>query len=166
MNAAPTETKAAAPVELDLDARLAEVGAIMTARLDQAGLTVDVNSAHIATDPLPEITIPQLPQTAIPASYGTPIADLLHRAQARLQADGWSREAAVDQEGRRCPIGAIRREAASRWQADDACVLLLEAIQRHWQTETIPSWNAQQTSVAPVLLAFERAAELAHHRGL
>lgn len=166
MNLAPaTETTTAAPVELDLEARLAEVGAIMDARLDLAGLTVDVNSAHIAIDQ-PEIAVPQLPQTVIPAPYSTPLAALLHRAKARLRADGWSCDALVDEQGRRCPIGVIRREAASRWQADDACVLLLEAIQQHWQAETIPSWNAQQTSVAPVLIAFDRAAELAHNRGI
>jgi hypothetical protein len=72
----------------------------------------------------------------------------------------------LEEDGRRCAIGAIRREAASRRQAGDACVLLLEAIQRHWAAETIPSWNRQQTSVAPVLLAFGRAAEMAGERGL
>ncbi|MFF0777076.1 hypothetical protein [Streptomyces sp. NPDC003720] len=150
-------------VELDLEARLAEVGAIMDGRLALAGLAVDVNSAHIEVDQV-EVTVPVLPQTAVPAPYRTPLAALLHRAGVRLETDGWSREALVEEDGRRCPIGAIRREADSRWQADDACVLLLEAIQRHWQADTIPSWNARQTSVAPVLLAFNRAAELAHTR--
>lgn len=154
----------AAPPALDLEARLALAGAVMDERLALAGLAVDINSAHIDLDPLPEITVPNLPQTAIP--YSTPLAALLHRAGTRLQTDGWSREALVEDDGRRCPIGAIRREADSRDQADDACVLLLEAIQRHWQAETIPSWNARQPSVAPVLLAFERAAELAHNRSI
>jgi hypothetical protein len=151
---------------LDLDARLALRLAEMDERCTVAVLAVDVNSAHIAIDPPPEITIPQLPQTAIPAPYTSPIADLLHRARVRIETDGWTRECLVEEDGRRCAIGAIRREADSRWQADDACVLLLEALQRHWTAETIPSWNAQQTSVAPVLLAFDRAADLAHARAL
>ena len=149
---------------LDLDEKLALASLAMDERLELAGLAVDVNSAHISVDPLPEATVPQLPQAAVPCPYTTPIAALLHRARVRLEADGWTRECLVDEQGRRCPIGAIRREAGNRRQADDACVLLLEAIQRHWEAETIPSWNAQQTSVAPVLLAFDRAAELAHSR--
>ncbi|MFF9175965.1 hypothetical protein [Streptomyces sp. NPDC014793] len=159
-----TLAPAAAPV-LDLDARLALAQAVMDERCTLAALAVDVNSAHIAIDPV-EVTVPHLPQTAVPAPYTTPLAALLHRAGIRLQTDGWSREAALEEDGRRCAIGAIRREADSRWQADDACVLLLEAIQRHWEAETIPSWNARQPSVAPVLLAFERAAELADSRGI
>jgi hypothetical protein len=153
-----------APPIIDLDARLALVSLAMDERLAVASLAVDVNSAHIDTDPLPEITIPHLPQTAVPSPYRTPLAALLHRARIRIETDGWTRECLVEEDGRRCAIGAIRREAASRWQADDACVLLLEAIQCHWTAETIPSWNAAQTSVAPVLLAFDRAAELAHNR--
>ncbi|MEU6552095.1 hypothetical protein ABZ915_17690 [Streptomyces sp. NPDC046915] len=154
----------AAPPVLDLEARLARAGAVMDARLTLAGLAVDINSAHIPTEPPVEITVPHLPQTAVPNPYTTPLAALLHRARTRLQTDGWIRDALVDEEGRRCPIGAIRVEASSRDQADDACVLLLDAIQRHWQAETIPSWNARQPSVAPVLIAFDRAADLAHAR--
>ena len=150
---------------LDLDEKLALASLTMDDRLALAGLAVAINSAHIEVDQPPEIAVPQLPQTALPAPYSTPLAALLHRARIRLETDGWTRECLVDEQGRRCPIGAIRREATSRWEADDACVLLLDAIQRHWEAETIPSWNAQQTSPAPVLLAFNRAAELAHQRG-
>jgi len=156
---------AASPV-LTLDERLALASLALDAHLAQAAVAFEVNTAHLPAEQLPEITVPQLPQTAVPAPHSTPLAALLHRARVRLQADGWSREAMLELDGRRCAIGAIRREAASRWQADDACVLLLEAIQRHWQAETIPSWNARQPSVAPVLLAFQQAAELAYNRGL
>lgn len=155
----------AEPVALTLDDRLALASLAMDERLTLAGLAVDVGSAHIPVDP-PEVTVPQLPQTAVPAPYSTSLAALLHRAGIRLQTDGWSAEAMVEEDGRRCAIGAIRREADSRWQADDACVLLLEAIQRHWAADAIPSWNARQPSVAPVLLAFDRAAELAHQRSI
>ena len=157
-----TLAPATRPPVLTLDDRLALASLTMDDRLALAGAAVDINSAHIAV----EIAVPQFPQTAVPCPYTTPIAALLHRARTRLETDGWTRECLVDEQGRRCPIGAIRREATSRREADDACVLLLEAIQRHWQAETIPSWNAQQPSVAPVLLAFDRAAELAHQRSI
>lgn len=156
---------AAAPT-LDLEARLALAGAVMDERLALAGLAVDVNSAHIAVDPLPEITVPHLPQTAIPTPYSTPLAALLHRARTRLQTDGWTRGALAEDDGRRCLIGAIRREAASRDQADDACVLLLEAIRRDFADDTIPSWNDRQTTAAPALLYLGKAADLAHNRNL
>jgi hypothetical protein len=165
MNTAPAPTKTAAPVELDLDARLAEVGAIMTARLDQAAVAFEVNTAHIPAEPPIEITIPQLPQTAIPAPYSTPIAALLHRARMRIETDGWY-QGGLRKDGRRCLIGAIRIEAASRHQADDASALLLDVIQREFGGDTVPSWNDAQTSPRPVLLALGRAAELAHARGL
>jgi hypothetical protein len=161
-----TLAPATRPPVLTLDDRLALAHLAMDEHLDQAAVAFEVNAAHIPTDPLPEVTVPHLPQTAVPAPYTTPLAALLHRARIRLETDGWSREAALEEDGRRCSIGALRREADSRWQADDACVLLLEAIQRHWQADTIPSWNRQQMSVAPVLLAFDRATELAHQRSI
>jgi hypothetical protein len=157
----------AAPVELDLDARMALTLAEMDDRCTTAVLAVDINSAHIAIEQ-PEIAAP-LPLTPAlaPNPYRTPIADLLHRARNRIVTDGWCRDALHDDQGAICPIRAIRLEAASRHEADDACVLLLESIQRDFRdAATIPSWNAAQTSPAPVLLAFDRAAELAHGRSL
>jgi hypothetical protein len=154
----------ATPVELDLDARMAVTLAEMDGRCTTAVLAVDINSAHIAVD-TPEFTVslPLIP-TLAPSPYRTPIAGLLHRARNRIVTDGWCRDALHDDQGAICPIRAIRLEATSRHEADDACVTLLESIQRTWQAETIPSWNAAQTSAAPVLLAFDRAAELAHNR--
>ncbi|MDR3083911.1 MAG: hypothetical protein LBV60_23850 [Streptomyces sp.] len=165
---APVASPPKAPPVLDLDARMALRLAEMDERCTLAVLAVDVNTAHIsAADPLPEITAPlPLTPTTTPCPYQTPIAAVLHRARTRLQTDGWTRDTLVDEQGRRCPIGAIRVEASSRWQADDACVLLLEAIRRDVAAETIPSWNAAQPGIAPVLLAFDRAAELAHARDL
>ncbi|MFI9244167.1 hypothetical protein ACIGXF_16615 [Streptomyces sp. NPDC053086] len=161
-----TRAPATRPAPLTLDDRLALASLTMDARLDQAAVGFEVNTAHLPAEQPVEITMPHLPQTAVPAPYTTPIAALLHRAGIRLQTDGWSREAMLEEDGRRCAIGAIRREAASRRQADDACFLLLEVIKRHWQAETIPSWNRQQASAAPVLLAFDQAAELAHSRSI
>ena len=162
---------AASPPELDLDARLALRLTDMTARLDQAAVAFEVNTAHIAgADPVPVITevVPLTPVLAPAACpYNTPIAATLWRARIRIETDGWSTEAAVDEQGARCPIGAIRAEAADRHTADDACTLLLDVIQAAFPTaETIPSWNAEQTSPAPVLLQLGRAADLAHNQGI
>lgn len=167
---APTRAtpQAVAPVELDLTARLALVDATMTSRLRIASLAFEVNTVHIPAAPAPEITAPlPLTPTAAPNPYTTPIAGTLHRARHRIMQDGWCRDAIYDEAGAICPIRAIRLEAASRDQADDACVLLLDVIQAAFPgAETIPSWNADQTSAAPVLLALGRAAELAHNRNL
>lgn len=166
---AASPTRAPASTHLDFEARLALVGAEMTARLDEAAVAFEVNTAHIpGADPIPEITAPlRLTPTAAPCPYSTPIAATLHRAHIRLELDGWCRDNLVDEAGAICPIRAIRLEAATRRDADDACVLLLDAIQRDFATaETIPSWNAAQTSTAPVLLYIDRAAELAHDRSL
>jgi hypothetical protein len=162
---------ATAPPALDLDTRLALIDAAMTVSLDRAAVAFEVNTAHIASaDPVPETTetVPLTP-TLTPATcpYNTPIAATLWRARIRIETDGWSTEAAVDEQGARCPIGAIRVEAADRHTADDACILLLDVIQAAFPTaETIPSWNVEQTSPAPVLLQLGRAAELAHTRGI
>ena len=136
-------------------------------RLALAPLAID---ARIGTPPLDLADVIRLPvdtpPQAAPNPYRTPLAALLHRARIRIETDGRCRDALFDETGAFCPIRAIRLEAADRRLADDACFLLLEAIKRHWQAETIPSWNAQQNSSAPVLLAFDRAAELAHSRNL
>jgi hypothetical protein len=161
-----TRALATRPATLDIDDRLALASLAMDDRLATAVLAVDINSAHIPVK-APEITAPlPLTPTLAPSPYRTPIAGLLHRARNRIAADGWCRDALHDDQGAVCPIRAIRLEAASRHQADDACVTLLESIQRTFRTETIPSWNAAQTSPAPVLLAFDRAAELAYNRSL
>ena len=167
MITAPTETTTAAPVELDLDARLVEVGVIMDARLSLANLSFEVDTAHIpAADPIPEIVAPpRLVPTIVPCPYTTPIAVTLHRARVRLEADGWC--AGQLREGeQRCLIGAIRAVADSRAAADDACGVLEEAIRRDFRIRSIPEWNDQQRNARLPLLYLDRAAELAHARGL
>lgn len=149
---------------LTLDERLALTHHTMDHRLDRAAVRFEVDTVHIPAEQV-EITIPNLPQTATPAPYSTPIAALLHRAAIRLQTDGWCR-GSLREDGRRCAIGAIRIEASSRHQADDASALLLEVIRRDFADATVPSWNDSQTSPRPVLLALGRAAELAHQRNL
>lgn len=140
-------------------------------RLALAALAVDARTNTQPLDLADVIRIPEaaplpLTPTAAPCPYSTPIAGLLHRARAHLETSGWRTGALRDEEGRRCLIGAIRAEAPNREAADDACVLLLEAIRRDFADETIPSWNDCQTSAAPVLLYLGRAAELAHARAL
>lgn len=156
----------AAPV-LDLDARLALVDAAMTVRLSEAAVAFEVNTAHLpGADPIPHIA-ETLPAPAAAANlYRPPLADLLHRARLRIETVGWCRGAVFDESGTVCPIQAIRLEAhGDRDLAHDACVTLLDAIQDQFaHAETIPSWNAQQTSVGPVLAAFDRAASRAHNQ--
>lgn len=142
---------------LDFDERLALAALAVDARIN----TQPLNLADVIRIPV------EAPQPATPSPYSTPIAGVLHRARVRLERDGWCRDSLFDESGAICPIRAIRLEAASRREADDACVLLLDAIQAGFpNAETIPSWNAQQASPAPVLLAFNRAAQLAHARNL
>jgi hypothetical protein len=167
MMTAPTTTEtAAAPVELDLDARLALVGAFMDERCTLAVLAVGVNSAHIATPEPLTVTAPlPLTPTAASCPYPTPIAATLHRARLRLDAAGWCTGQLRDEQGARCLIGSIQTEAPTRGQADDACVLLLEAIRRDFPTaETIPSWNDNQRDRRLPALYLDRAAQLAHSR--
>lgn len=160
-----TRAPATRPPALTLDDRLALKSLEMDDLLDGAAVAFEVNTAHIPTEPPVEITVPQLPQTATPNPYRTPIAALLHRARIRIETDGWCRDALYDETGAVCAIRAIRLEADSPRQADDACFLLLESIRRDFAgAETVPSWNAEQTSPKPVLLAFDRAAELANNR--
>lgn len=156
----------AAPVELDLDARMALAAAVMAERCTLAVLAVDINTAHIAVDAPPEITAPlPLTPTLAPNPYSTPIAGLLHRARNRLETGGWCTGALRGEDGARCLIGALRIEASSRGEADDACVLLLEVIQRDFPgTETVPSWNDAQRDPRVPARYLDRAAAFAHAR--
>ncbi|MGZ0231128.1 DUF6197 family protein [Streptomyces sp. CPS1] len=153
---APAATR---PPNLTLDERLALTSLGMDDRLATAGLAVAINTAHIDT----QVAAP--PRTTETSPYRTPIAALLHRARIRIQTDGWCR-GSLREDGQRCAIGAIRVEAASRHQADDASALLLEVVRREFGGDTVPSWNDSQNSPKPVLLALDRAAQLAHARNL
>lgn len=163
-----TTAKVAAPVVLDLEARLVEVGLVMDARLALANVRFEVDTVHLpAADPIPEVTAPlPLTPTAAPCPYPTPIATTLHRARLQLDAAGWCTGALRDEQGARCLIGVIQAAASSRSQADDACVLLLEAIRRDFpHADTIPTWNDNQRDPRLPARYLERAAELAHARG-
>ncbi|MFG3660255.1 hypothetical protein [Streptomyces sp. NPDC047706] len=169
MTTAPTTTTAtAAPVELGLDARLALVGALMDERLALANIAFEVDTAHLpAADPIPNVTAPPpIEPAAEPCPYSTPAAATLHRARIRLETAGWCTGQLRDEQGAACAIGAIRAAADSRSAADDACAVLLEAVQRDFaHVQTIPSWNDGQTQPRLILLYLDRAAALADARG-
>lgn len=171
----PTLIGASQPTPaLDLDARMALLAVEMDARLAQAAVAFAVNTAHIDIDPVPDASelIQALPltPTLTPAAspYSTPLADVLHRARIRLETHGWLRgQLRDDQAEARCLYGAIRIEAASAGQVDDACALLLEAIQRDYPgAESIPNWNDNQADAAQPLRYLDRAAQLAADRSL
>jgi hypothetical protein len=153
---ATTAPAVAPPKELTFDERLTLAVLAVDARIDSTPL-----------DLTEIIRIPtETPPPPAPSPYTTPIAQLLHRARARIEIVGWCRDAAYDEAGAVCPIHAIRQEAATRGQADDACVLLLETIERDFGDHTIPAWNRRQPGAAPVLLQLDRAVQLAHNRNL
>jgi hypothetical protein len=160
-----------APRPLTLDQRMTLALHTMDERCAHAIAAVDVNTAHIDTGPPVDLAelVPLTP-TLTPAAcpYDTPLAALLWRARTHLETHGWLRgQLRDDQAEARCLIGAIRIQADSRWQADDACALLLDVIQAAFpDAETVPSWNDAQTSPAPVLLMLDRAARHASDRNL
>lgn len=165
----PTTTLTTVQVEtpvLDLDARLALADAAMTLRLEQAAVAFEVNTAHLPGVPTENLVAPILP-THQPTTDLSPIADCLHRARTILTERGWCTGALRGEQGAVCVAGAIRGAADSRGQADDACALLLEAIQREFSgTETVPSWNDQQRGPALPLRLLGHAADLAASRGI
>ncbi|MFS4103795.1 hypothetical protein [Streptomyces sp. PD-S100-1] len=166
MTAALTAVSAKLAPVLDLDARLALAGAVMDERIALAHLAVDINTAHLpAADPLPEITAPPhiVPQP-VPCPYSTPVATVLWRARQRLQEYGWLRGQLRDEQGAACAAGHIRAVAHGRAQYEDALAVLLDVIRRDFGVDGIPAWNDAQTSARPVIVAFERAADLAHTR--
>jgi len=156
---------------LDMETRLVLLNVEMDARLVEAAVAFEVNTAHIpGADPVTDLaeTIPLTP-TLTPAAcpYNTPIAATLWRARVRIETDGWLRGARRDEAGARCLDGAVRYEAGSRNEAVDALVLLLEAIRSDFpNADTVPSWNDAQTSPAPVLLYLGKAARLADDRAI
>lgn len=155
-----TRTQAPAPAApLDFDARLALAVLAVDARIDSTPPAL-LDLADVIRLPVEE---PEL-QTAAPAA--TPLAACLQRARSILAERGWCTRALHGEQGAVCPIGAIRAAASSRGQADDACALLLEVIQREFTAETVPSWNDRQQGAALPLRMLDRAANDAASRGI
>jgi hypothetical protein len=167
---APATAPEATPA-LDLDARMVLLNVEMDARLGRAAVAFEVNTAHIeGADPVPDIgeILPLTPTLTPACPYSTPLAALLHRARVHLETHGWLRgQLRDDNAEKRCLVGAIRIEATNPHQADDACVLLLDAICRRFPgAESIPYWNDAQRDVGPVLRMLSEAAEAADVRGV
>lgn len=144
----------------------------MTARLDEAAVAYEVNTAHIPTEPVDladVVTLPLTPTLQPPASYPTPVAALLQRAHHRLLTGGWCSGALVDEDGARCMLGAIRAEARgdSGLEADAASVLL-DTIRRKFgdNVDSVPSFNDAHGSARTPLRMVDQAAGLADARGL
>lgn len=155
--------------ELDLDARMALVGAVMTERLDVAALAIAVNTAHINTtvDLDDVVRLPAVMPEPLAQPYPTPVAALLQRAACRLETGGWCRGTQVDAEGARCSRGAIQAEASTPAQLSTALTVLLEAIRRqHPGAETVPSWNDVQVDGREPVRLMRQAADLANARAI
>ncbi|MFJ3213823.1 DUF6197 family protein [Streptomyces flaveolus] len=165
-------TPAAPPEELSLEERLTLVNALMTARLDEAGVAYEVNTAHIPTEPVDlgdVVTVPLTPTLQPPPeSYPTPVAALLQRAHHRLLTGGWCSGAPVDEDGARCMLGALRAEARGDSGLEtSAASVLLDAIRRKFgDVDSVPSFNDSHGSARVPLRMLDQAASLADARGL
>ncbi|MGW7620781.1 DUF6197 family protein [Streptomyces antimycoticus] len=169
---APT-APAAPPADLSLEERLTLVNTAMTARLDEAAVAYEVNTAHIPIEPVDLADVVTVPLTPTlqppPESYPTPVAALLQRAHHRLLTGGWCSDVLVDEDGARCMLGAIRAEARgdSGLEASAASVLL-DAIRRRFgdDVDSVPSFNDAHGSARVPLRMVDQAAGLADARGL
>ncbi|BAC75229.1 hypothetical protein AQJ43_37265 [Streptomyces avermitilis] len=169
----PTTAAPSAAPPLSLEERLTLVNAAMTARLDEAAIAYEVNTAHIETKPIDLTDVVTGPLNTGPAPlpdlYPTPVAALLQRAHQRLVSGGWCKDALVDADGARCMLGAIRIEAGGdRHLEADAATVLLDAIRRQFgdDVDSVPGFNdAWGTGRVPMRM-LEQAASLADARGL
>ncbi|GGM19919.1 hypothetical protein GCM10010129_75310 [Streptomyces fumigatiscleroticus] len=170
---APAAQAPAPAKALSLEERLALINTEMTARLDEAAVAFEVNTAHIPIEPVDLADVVTGPVDTGPAPlpdlYPTPVAALLQRAHHRLLTGGWCKDALVDEDGARCMLGAIRIEARgdSGLEASAAAVLL-DAIRRKFgdDVDSVPSFNdAHGTSRVPIRMV-DQAAHLADARGL
>lgn len=159
---------------LSLDARLAAVEAAMTVRLEEAAVAHEVRTAHIDTKPVDltdVITVPLTPalQPQPQQLPATPVAALLERARARMEADGWCAGALTDESGAVCLLGAIRKEAGGdRGLEADAASVVLDAIRRRFgdHVESVPVFNDAHGTGRIPLRMLDQAAGLADARGL
>ncbi|UXY40512.1 DUF6197 family protein [Streptomyces albidocamelliae] len=170
--AQPQQTTAPAGQPLTLEARLAAREADMTLRLEAAAIAHEVNTAHLALDPVDLadiIIVPDAPAPPPPAAYTTPVAALLERAQHRMRSAGWCAGALTDDEGRVCILGAIRAEAGGdRALEADATTVVLDSIRRRFgdHVPSVPAFNdAHGSGRTPILMVGE-AARLADARCL
>ncbi|MFE2850584.1 hypothetical protein ACFXJO_05550 [Streptomyces lavendulae] len=161
---AAAPTRAAAPA-LTLDDRLALRGLAMDERLNGAGIRYDVRTAAIE---IPEILV--APLQTFPATPATPTTatDVLAEAARLIAAHGRISRYAGSAATGYCAIGAIRAAAGGEGPlSDQAEAVLLDRIQAEQPAiQTIGAWNDAQTSPAPVLAMFDRAARHADRHGI
>ncbi|MCF2131044.1 hypothetical protein L1I79_32165 [Strepomyces sp. STD 3.1] len=173
----PPAAHPAAAGGLSLENRLTAVEAAMSLRLDEAAVAYEVNTAHIDTEPVnlaDIITVPFTP-TLQPAPQhstsqpDTPVAALLERARARMEADGWCAGALRDESGSVCLLGAIRNEAGQdRALEADAVSVVLDTIRRRFgaHVDSVPSFNDAHGSGRIPLRMLDQAAATAAAKGL
>ncbi|MEU5583025.1 hypothetical protein ABZ791_36130 [Streptomyces huasconensis] len=166
-------TPASPPADLGLEERLALVNAAMTARLAEAAVAYEVNTAHIPAEPMglaDVVTVPLTPTLQPPPQpYPTPVAALLQRAHHRLLTGGWCSGALIDEDGARCMLGAIRAEACGDSGLEaSAASLLLDAVRRTFggDIDSVPSFNDAHGSGHVPIRMLGQAAGLADARGL
>ncbi|WP_331758647.1 hypothetical protein OH787_40680 (plasmid) [Streptomyces sp. NBC_01547] len=167
----PTTQTAVPPAELSLEERMAFINAAMTVRLEEAAVAYEVNTAHIATEPVDladVLTVPLTPTLQPPTPYPTPVAALLQRAHHRLLTGGWCSGALVDAEGARCLYGAIHAEARGDQNLESRGLeVLMDAIRRKFtDVDSVPSFNDAHSSGRVPMRMLDQAADLAHARGL
>ncbi|KAB2977496.1 hypothetical protein F8R89_01110 [Streptomyces sp. SS1-1] len=158
---------------MSLDARLAAAEAAMTVRLDEAAVAHEVRTAHIDTTPVDladVITVPLTPtlQPQPQQLPATPVAALLERARARMEADGWCAGALTDDSGAVCLLGAIRKEASGdRGLEADAASVVLDAIRRRFgdHVDSVPSFNDAHGSGRIPARMLGEAASMADAQG-
>jgi len=160
-----------APVELDFEARLAATDAEMTVRLEQAGVAVDVYTAHLpeAVDWADVVTAPIAVPAGLVDLYPTPVAALLQRAHTRIVDGGWCRGYSVDGQGATCLAWAIHREARGDVGLEVAGLNhLLDTIRAEFDpgAETVASWNDSHRDGRIPLRILGAAADTAATRGI
>lgn len=157
---------------LGFDARLAAVDAAMILRLEDASTAHTVDAAqpetHLNTADLTDGAQAYADaHRPAPTLYPTPTAALLQRAHTRLQRDGWCTDALSDEQGAHCLLGALRIEArGDHALADHASALLLEAIRRQFDVESVAQFNDACREPHTPLRLLGQAAVLADARGL
>jgi hypothetical protein len=150
---------------------MAAVDAAMTLRLETAAVTVEVNTALIPVEPVDLADVVRVPITApkTPVElYPTPVAALLQRTHQRLTDGGWCTGALKDEQGARCLLGAIRKEAGGNQRLEaDGLDVLMDAIRRKFPgAQSVPSFNDHWTDARMPLRLLQQAADLADARGL
>jgi hypothetical protein len=144
--------RAAAPA-LTLDDRLALSKLAMDARLDGAGLQLDVRTAHID---IPEILAVPAPATA-PAAPTT-AEEVLQEAGRLIRKYGWIVGYVGSQAIGYCLIGAIRAAAGGNSRLEDAAERLILDRIRAEQPDVLSagSWNDNQHGPDPVIRMLNR----------